>query len=196
MRTKISTDVSSEPIDTTFLKEYLNQLEAFSATETTLLNTMIKSARELCEEFTGLCLAEKTLITWFSMEEVEMNDRYLELPNNPHSSITSVHSINAEGTGTLMTENTNYYKRGIAGGEYEIYITDTIATIGAEITITDYKVTYVAGYSAANCEAIPSKIKTIMGTIIAGWWNNRKAWVPVMEEEFKAMLTPYKKTRF
>lgn len=193
---KISTDVATEPIDTTYLKEYLNQLEAFATTETTLLNSMISAARELVEKETGKYLAAKTLVGWVSREEVELNDRYIELPGTPHSSITSVYSVDAEGTETLLVENTSYYVRGVQGTELEIYIPDVITSIGATINITDYKVTFVAGYGADGCEACPKALKTLMGTIISGWWGERDSWVPTLSQEMRAMCKPYKKVVF
>jgi hypothetical protein len=196
MRIKIDTDVTAEPIDTTYLKEYLNQLEAWTSTESTALGIMISAARELCEEFTEMALAAKTVTVFFSQEEVIDNGRYMELPLRPHSSITKVYSINAEGTETPLTVNQDYYVRGIRGAEFEIYIPETVATIGAEVSVTDYNVTYVCGYSSPGCEAIPKSLKTIMGTIIKGWWGNRDSWVPVLSEEFKMALLPFKKTRF
>lgn len=198
MRVQIVTDVTTEPIDTDFLKSYFNQLEDFSADEIADLNIKIKASREVCENYCGVALAAKTLLAWYDAKGVEENERYIELPFTPHSSITSVIPVDITGTDqTALEAGSGYYLYGNAGGEYEIYVPTILATVGDSVSLSNYKVTYVCGYGAANCEGIPNIFKIVMAELIQGWWKNKgEEFIPVLTAEMRTNLTPYKKIIF
>ena len=194
---KIKTDVTTEPIDTTFVGTYINKLETLSVTQAALMNNMIKAARELCEQYTGRTFAQKTYTYWISEEEVNLNDRIITLPMLPHSSITSVTPYDAEGTAlTDLVAGTGYYLQGQAGGEYELLIPQESPSTGVTISITNYLIEYIAGYSAADCEVIPAIFKEIMANVVSYWWGNDKNYIPVLPQEFKMALGAYRKVVF
>ena len=181
-------------LDATYLKTFINELETLTAAETSLLNTMIKAARELCEEYTNKAFAQKTIEAFYEEEEVANNDRYITLPYIPHVSVTSVTPYDYKGTAqTALVAGVGYYQTGLT--ELEVYIPAIVATVGEDIALSDYKIIYVCGYGAPGCEAIPSALKQVMASIISRWWAKRDAWVPVLDQEAKAGLSMYEDLR-
>jgi uncharacterized phiE125 gp8 family phage protein len=154
--------------------------------EDTLLSMLITSARQWCENFTGLGLAPQTL-------ELMLDgfDDVIELPFSPVSSVTSITYKDSTGTETTIAPAN--------------YIVDTDSMVGSVTEAYDYdwptftaypvnpvRIRYVTGYTTC-----PAAIKLAMLLMIAYWYSNREA-VGAIDNSSKegravtSILMPYK----
>jgi len=140
----------------------------------------------MCERYTGKSFGEKTINVFFHADEI-INDK-VELPYGPHKSITSVSSINQEGTVTALTLNTDYYSRGLQYLELE-FLSDTMSPWQeGSILADDYKVIMVAGYGASGLEALPEIGVMAINKAVAEWYLNREDYVPELSSNVKRLL--------
>ena len=185
---KVVTPVAVEPLTVPEVRLHL-RLDA-STTEDSLLFSLIKTAREYCEKYTGRALAPQTL-------EVLM-DAFpcawaISLPMAPLTSVTSIKYTDSAGTETTL-----------AASEY---IVDTDSRVGRVVlaygktwpTFDPYpsnpiRIRYVAGYTKA-----PEPIVQAMKLLVGYWYNAREADAPTTDRgsaspEFavKALLSPYR----
>jgi len=161
--------------------------------EDTLLENLIKVARQHCENFTGRALASQTL------ELVMDSFPYdkIELPMPPVKSIESIKYTDSEGDEVEWDdENYIFYNNepAIIMPVYGIsWPTFTPAVIGA------VKIRFVAGYEASLTDAsliIPEPIRQAMLLIIGDLYENRETIIvgtTVREmPTVQALLYPYR----
>ena len=180
----------STPIVHQFLK-YENQ----SDNDTELIKKMAIASRVLAEKFLNLSLAEKTIEVFFPREYIKRRSLYIDLPYGPVSNITSVKSINDQGTEADLTLNDTY---NILGKQFKtVRLFEITGTFNGVSAYCDYLVRYVAGYGVATegytTEAIPEAIVQAMLKSVFSWFNNRENWLPVLTEESKMMMYPFRR---
>ena len=167
MDVKIKTDVATEPVDSAFINNYL-KIEP-DATEQALITEMVKAAREAIEGITQRALAQKTFVVEFGEDDIY--DDEFELPFAPISSVTSLLPVDNEGTeGTALVLNEGYYVQG----QQQKSIRVAVSLLVAESDyLSTYRVEYIAGYGAANCNALPSALKLSIAELVNLWYFNR-----------------------
>jgi len=171
MNVKVTTDVTSEPILLKDVKNYIKESYGTDALEDALLDILISSAREAAERYCNRSLAAKTIqVFWFADE---INDMRLILPYGPHGTITSVYSVDQDGTETALTLNTGYHVRGVDMKEIEISQLSTVSSDGGSLDL-DYKVTVPVGYGNTGLETLPSFYKVALLKTVAEWYLNRE----------------------
>lgn len=170
MEIKVVTDVSSEPVTSEFVKNFI-KYEDSETLELALIDALIKSARQLIEKTYGLALAEQTIQVRYLMEEVKADHRRVLLPRYPISSISEVKTINYEGTETELTLNDGYYR----SGDNLVYIEfpTIIGTVSTNISANDYRIKFVAGFGASDCPELPEEIKIAIAIQVADWYDRR-----------------------
>ena len=159
-------------------------------TEDNLLNMLITSAREYCENYTRRAFATQTLEGYLDCFPSDV----IEIPNPPLQSVTSIKYTDSDSTETTLTEDTDY-------------IVDTDSNIGRIVlpygesypsftpyTVNPIKIRYITGYYASNL--IPKALKQAMLLLIGHWYLNREAVAPNMTTEIKfavqALLSMYR----
>lgn len=197
----VKTDVTeaNEPllkdlVSNPFIKEYIP--DDFSNTEQyALCKKMCIAARNLCEEFTGLAFAQKTLVVTFSSDYVTQRSRRITLPFPPHSTMTSIETVDMEGTETAIVRNTGYYRYGNLF--WEVELAQIIGTVNAITSALDYKMEYVCGYGITGDDAtmtLPEGLRLMMAQQVGDWWKNRENWIPALNSTVKSGLWKYKRS--
>lgn len=186
---KIKTDVSTEPILAATVK---TDLGIDFSDHDTLLGNLIKASREWCEGYCDATFAPKTLIVrWDELP----SDQKLYLPQGPIDSVTSVKTVDQEGTETTLTLNTDYYVRG--KGDIYIAVQSVWSSIVGEGL--EYEVEYVAGYGGTNTEACPYIVKQAIEKLVAENYKNRENTVvgtiiSKVPNDVREMLSKYRRT--
>ena len=156
---RISQDIVTEPVTLTDVKQFIKFSDT-DAGETSLIEDMIKGARVYIEKQTGLALAKKTIIEYFSQEYT----REYVLSVAPFVSIGTVEVLDLEETATALTLNGDYFLKGL----YERIIITGLVTSASQL-----KVTYDAGYGEDETETLPFDIKQAILRQVIQWYDNR-----------------------
>ena len=166
----VSTDVTSEPVSSAEAKLFA---KIPSTADDTVVTYQIKSAREEVEHYTGCSLAEKTLIAeWGELPE----NNTIELPYGPVKSVSSVVMVDEDGTTeTLTTADDEYYELGTIWKKLQV---NTIP-----LSTQRLKVTYVAGYGATGCPALPSALKECILKAVATNYEYRENFTEGMAKQ-------------
>jgi len=178
----VKTDSGSEPVDEATIKNYIKYDESDS-TEITLINSLVKSARELIEYYLNVSLKSKTYTLEFDSKAVD--DYCMDVPFGPLVSCTSLAYYDNDGTTEALTEGTDFYLRG---SQFKIlYFPE----------INDdyyYIMEYVAGYSGASVETIPSVLKNAICKQVKVWYD--REFTNKLDPEVIGMIIPYSKQGF
>lgn len=124
-------------------KQYLRVDEDYLL-EDDLITSLIKSAVQYCEKYSGLSFEPKQL-------QMYSTSRYIDLPYGPVNSITSV----KDGVGKDM----DYVTTGVKHPRVHAYSTQ------------GYIVTYETGYTP---ETLPELLKTAVKMLVATLYDNRE----------------------
>jgi uncharacterized phiE125 gp8 family phage protein len=144
------TDLATEPVT---LAEAKAWCKVTGTEDEDILTMLITSCRQALEEYTASSFAEKTIhATWIKPPE----DMEFELPYGPHISVDKVYRIDAEGTETELTVNTDYWVYG--DQDFVLKINKYWSTKGTYAS-NSYRVEYTAGYGDDNTETLPTKLK-------------------------------------
>ncbi len=165
---KIITAAVTEPISLVQARAHL-RIEAFGSPEAhpddTQVQLMISSAREWCEQYTGLALASQTI----EMAIDAFPENEIELPLSPVTSITSVKYLDLSNVEQTVSNSVyildDYSKPNwllLAGG-----YNWPISNGGAN----NVKIRMVVGNTSAN---IPKPIVSAMLLIIGSMYENRQ----------------------
>lgn len=154
----VSTDVVTEPVTSTEAKLFC---KVSGTTDDTIFTLLIKQARETLEQGCNISLAEKTLIAEYDKLP---RDGKIKLPYGPVKSVTSVITIDEEDEETTLVNNTEWYDTGYP------WPTLRIASFWSG-RIQKIKVTYVVGYGATGCPALPAPLKVaILKEVLAQYY--------------------------
>jgi len=150
MVTRITTQPTSEPVDVTFMRNYLHWIDTDSSTEE-ILKDYIKAARELFEKVLNVSLAEKTYEVSFYPDEIV--DGFFELPFFPQSSIKKVSKLD-NGSETEVTD----YSFDDYTGQIRVKLDSGINGF--------YKISFEAGYVD-----IPAILKMALCEQVGNWYE-------------------------
>ena len=180
----VKTDVTAEPITLAEAKSYC---KVTGTGDDVLFTYLIRAAREELEAYTGRSFATKTLYAeWDKLP----SDGKIRLPKAPVSSVTSVQTIDEEGTVTTLTLNTEYYVNGSP------WPTMRIAAFWGT-RITRVRVEYIVGYGATSCPPLPITLKMAMLKDVLTQYDRREdispdAFTTVLSNNSKAIAAPYR----
>lgn len=179
----VKTDSGSEPVTEAVIKNFIKYDES-DTTEITLINNLVKSARELLEKLLNASLKSKTYTLQFDYRALD--DYTLRIPYSPIVSVTSVTYYDDEGTDEVYTLNTDYYLRG--GQSKEIYL-PAVETVGY------YVIEYVAGYGGSGVESLPEVIETAICELVKFWYDRveNDFSIPI---SIRAKVMPYAKVYY
>jgi uncharacterized phiE125 gp8 family phage protein len=153
MEIRIKTDLTSEPVSTDEVKQFIKFTYDTVTDEVDLLEQLIKAVRTYLERESGLTFSKKTFEIYFD------GDEDFTLPVYPVISVSSVQKIARNGdTETAIYETAgNYEKR-----------------IFTEISETSQlKVTCMAGYGESETETLPEDLKQAILKQVAKWYYYR-----------------------
>lgn len=186
---KVITQPTEEPLSVDEVKHWMRldfdfdeedpDPDPFYQKEISLLNTLIKTAREYAE--LTLCqraFAEQTLE--YSTNEFK---KTIKLPRPPLQSVTAFTYKDSGGTTHTLIENTDY----LVDNSVEPAILIPVASWPSVKLhpIAPIKIQYVAGYTS---QTMPQEIKQWICLMVAHWYENREAILPMGHN---IMKTPY-----
>jgi len=162
--------VSEEPITLEEALDHIRNTGGSADAEGGIALSLISTAREWCEEFTGLSFAPQTIELYLPSFP---HKSYIEIPRPPLVSVTSVKYKNSAGVETTMTPTTDY-------------IVDADSLVGSVVLpygktwpsfvpypVNAVKIVYTAGYGEAN--PLPRTLRQAMLLLIGHWFNHREA---------------------
>ena len=183
----ISTDVVTEPVSSTEAKLYC---KVDGSADDTIFTMLIKQARETLEELCGVTLAEKTYIAEWS--KIPRNG-VLTIPRPPIKSISSVKVVYEDSTeaDTTLTVNDDYYLTKMPWAEIRVGYLSVYSRACLEIT-------YIAGYGATGCPALPYPLKIALLKEILLQYRYREGLVVddltrSLRNEVRELCLPYKR---
>jgi uncharacterized phiE125 gp8 family phage protein len=133
----------------------------------------ITAARRLIERRLRrqLCTATlKSYLDGFPVVQVVIDDKL------PVKSIASIYYVDSTGTSTLWAATS--YQTDYASDQKPCRIMPAYATTWPTVRTDTYKavtITFTAGYGAPS--AVPASIKHAMKLLIAGWYEDRQAFI-------------------
>jgi len=161
MTYKVTVPVVTEPLSLAVLKSHLR---VTSGDEDALLDSMIVSAREWCESYTGRGLARQTVEVYLDYWEDE-----IELPLPPLASVTSIKYKDSAGTETTVAAAS--------------YVVDTDGPIGRIVpaygttwpNFTAYPVNPIRIVAVTGYLTAPKSVVQAMELLIGEWYAKREA---------------------
>lgn len=189
---KIVTPPSTEPVT---LDEAKAHLRIEVAADDSLITDMIKAARELVEKETNLALITQTwglyMDSWGTQNQsyagyietehwsglsgysaTPYKQKGIELPKSPIISIDSI-KIYADDNSFTTFDSANYY----LSNEFpaQVYLKNNVSPPAGTRVKDSIVIQYQAGYG--NAGAVPFSLKIAIKQIVAGWYENREAFV-------------------
>lgn len=187
-----STDIETEPVLINEAKNHI-LLETGMTAQDSEITDLITIARQKCEEYKSIAVAEKTIVFSFTPDDLE--DGEIDIPVYPVIKVDELITIDVEGTESDPLElNANYYVFGQQ--RKSISINKTWFTVGVgQSDIGQYKATIKVGYGNTSpdageqqTEVLPKGFKLAVFKLVAQWYLNREDGVYVMTSEVKEIL--------
>lgn len=179
---KLITAPATEPISTAEAKAFLR---IDTATEDTLIDNQIKTARIYCEEYTGRALINQTYefyLDGFSEIEIRLwegiktgadltyRKPYISLPRSPLSSVTNIYTFDDADNGTVFSSSSYYVDSVSQPGKVVLRKGQTYPT---SLRVANaVKITYVAGYGASATD-VPEALRIGMREHISYMYEHR-----------------------
>ena len=200
----VTTEPTTEPVSLQEVKQYLRVEDS---TDERVIRPFIKAARMFAEQHTGRALISQTF-TMFVDAYDDMSDplwegtktgpylnyykNYIQLPNPPVTSVTSVSTFNDEDTETTMAASRYYVDNVREPARVVLRQGETFPT--ALRVANAIKVVYVAGY--ANAHSVPEPIRMALLQHISFLYEQRGDNMDYLNTKsippmIKALLQPY-----
>lgn len=177
----VSVAPSSEPVTTAEAKSFLR---IDHSNDDSLIDDLIKTAREFVEEYTGRALMSQTLVLTIDAYD-ELADplwegtktgpyknyykNYVTLSKAPIQSVSTVKTYDDDDTATTMASSKYYVDLAREPSRVVLRTGETFPT--ALRVANAIEVTYVAGYASAS--AVPQAIKTAIMQYVAYLYEHR-----------------------
>lgn len=162
----VTTPPSTEPMSLSEAKLFL-KVESSVTDDDALITSLIKAAREYCENWEGRKYITQTL-TYY---QDRFSDRIV-LPYAPVSAVTSVNYVaSGSGQSTYTTLDSAYYKTNLSETPASITLSYGYSWPALLATPNAVKIVYTCGYgSAAN---VPQRVILAMSLLLGEWYENR-----------------------
>lgn len=162
----VTSPPSTEPVSLAEAKLYL-KVESGVTEDDALITTLIKAAREYCENWEGRKYITQTLTCY--------RDGFADkmvLPYAPVSAITSISYVASGGSQSEYTVlDSAYYKTNLSESPASVTLSYGYSWPATLSTPNAVKVVYVCGYgSSAN---VPQRVILAMLLLIGEWYENR-----------------------
>lgn len=178
---KVVSQIGVEPISLDEAKQYLR---VDFADDDTLITSLIKTAREYCEQILNASLVEKRYEYYLDKFPLE---NYIKIPKPPLTAVESVTIKDSEGIENsfndyVVVENEFEESKILATNGWpniELYPANSI------------KITYTAGYST-----VPEPIKMAVLLLISHWYENREIigqTTSQIDFTVNALISPYRR---
>ncbi len=172
------TNTATDVLSTADAKDYAR---IDTVADDTLITDMVAECIDLIEMQYGFQLIEKNIVV-----EYEYYGKEIRLPLYPVKSITSVKTIDRQGTETSLTVGDDYYITG------DTLVVTTVYGWEVPNDRVRLKVSYVAGYTT-----IPSGITLGLKKLVASMYEDRQdlveGGVSVMPNSSKSLFKKYAK---
>ena len=163
----LDTAATSEPIALSEAKLFL---KVDTSDDDALIGTIISSAREYVEIFTGYQLLSATYTQY--LDKFPNKNTAIELLMNPVSAVTHVKYYDSDNT--LQTWNTSNYDTDLKGKPARITLANdaTFRTVYDRTNAVEIK--FVAGYASTSATGFPKQLLNAMYLIIGHLYENRQ----------------------
>tara|TARA_Y100001963_G_C6723180_1_gene420101 strand:+ start:65 stop:673 length:609 start_codon:yes stop_codon:yes gene_type:complete len=163
----LDTAATSEPIALSEAKLFL---KVDTSDDDALIGTIISSAREYVENFTGYQLLSATYTQY--LDKFPNKNTAIELLMNPVSAVTHVKYYDSNNT--LQTWNTSNYDTDLKGKPARITLANdaTFPTVYDRTNAVEIK--FVAGYASTSATGFPKQLLNAMYLIIGHLYENRQ----------------------
>ena len=187
LQTKVTTDITTEPVSTAEAKLYCKVQDT---ADDTLFTLLISSARRMLEKYTMTSFAKKTIhATWVETPK----DNIIELPYGPIISIDKIYRIDEEGNEEELTLNSDYFVLG----DQDAIIRITKYWSSGDVHENSIRVEYKAGYEDTATEPLPEELKLAILKQVATDYELREnisaGAMTVLSNESKVLAGPYRK---
>ena len=188
---KVITDVATELISKAQAKLWL-KIGTGDTDDDDIVTALIISARVAAEQYCNRAFCTKTLELW--TDEVVSSSYELELSYPPHQSITSVKSLDIKEAETVLTLNSDYYKKGLT--DYILTINNPLSSGVFSKHISPIVVRYIAGYLQTGGFQCPAEVVTCIKTIIMNNYEFREDYqdtgIALIPQDVKTRLNPFR----
>lgn len=168
MSLKLITAPASEPIT---LAEAKAHLRVTHSAEDTLIESLIKEARDFCEAETGRALMAQT---W---EKTYDNfPAALELAKLPVSSVTTLKYTDENGAEQTLSSASYVLDNASDDRSAWVVPAEGYSWPATYTGINGVRVRFIAGY--ADTDSVPAALKQWIKLQIGSWYNNREAVTP------------------
>lgn len=165
MEVKVITDVSTEPITLSEVKQYCH-IDADYSAQDSILQLYISSAREKLEKYLNLSFAEKTL-------KLQWNGDAMDMPYGPIIEIVSLHPTGEASVNVDYETEGLDFKTIFLPNASDCYIFIPVS----QSNYKTYDMTYRAGYNENNI--LPKILKQAL--LIQIDWDLKNQGMPVDE---------------
>ena len=203
---KVNTYPANEPIATATAKTFLR---VDGSSEDTLIDSLIKSARMFCEEYTGRTLINTTYdfyMDGFSEidtrlwegtrvgPDITLRKRYIELPRPPLSTVTSIYTFDDSDNETVFSSS-KYYVDNVSEPA-KIVLREGESWPTSLRVANAVRIRYVAGYGSQSSD-VPDALITGMKEHISFMYENRgDSDIQSMPLIAKQLYQPYRILKF
>jgi len=153
--TETGTNASTDVLSTADAKAWM---KVDSSTDDSLIADLVAEVIDIVEQTYSFQLIEKTVVA-----EFETFGKRVDLPLFPVQSVTSVVTLDDDGTETTLTSGTDYYLTG------DTLVVEQIYDNEHPFARVRLKVTYVAGYTT-----IPNGIKIGLKKAVLSSYEDRQ----------------------
>lgn len=182
-----TTDATLEPLDLTEAETWLRISDSH---ESTIVDGLIRAARQKVETDTGLALLTQT---WTWTIDAIPDDGVLWVPVAPLASVTSVKTFDTASAETTVA--TSVYRVDTQGVPGRIVLKDGQSWPSGLRPQNGVQVVFVAGWTSVD--AIPANLVHAMRLLVAHWFAQREPVVPgtssgVVDLTYEALVAPYR----
>ena len=168
----VTVQPDSEPIT---LQEAKNHLEYTGTSKNSYIDSLITTARRLCESYAGLSFVTQTRRV--KLDSFPCKSLYIELPYGPVQSIESFTYLNDAGGTTTLVLDTDFGldKHSRIARVYAIDSNGEIDDWPTDVRDVPHAITidYNAGYDDVSYETTPEQVKTAIKLYLAQFFENR-----------------------
>jgi uncharacterized phiE125 gp8 family phage protein len=168
MSLKLNTAPTVEPISLDEVKLHL-RTDVDDPLEDTLLESLIKSAREFCEGFQHRSLITQTWELWL---DAWPDEDYIKIPLPPLQSVSSVKYYDTDDTEHTFSSDDYFVDSDSEPGRVALNYSEVWPTTTLR-PVNGICVTFVAGYGDAALD-VPQKVRQAMLLLISHWYENRE----------------------
>lgn len=171
----------AEPLNLEEVKDYL-RIE--TAEDDPLLNSLIKVARKVAEEYTARGFFEQVWIQTIEREEITKEIAFLR---SPFKELVKIETQDSEGNWTIVSGNAYYVKSDAEPAKVKLKTGESWGN-----AVETLKIEFKTGYSTTS--EIPEPLKLAILRLIAYYYENRGDATSFKQipDDVKILLDPFR----